>query len=97
MEIFVGLIVVLAVAAFLGRGSQTSTVRTAALPTPAPSAIVRDRADDAFITGYVIGRHTRAGETGRTDHPPAEPLDDDCDPAACALSWYDDAEDWDDA
>lgn len=82
MEILVGLIVVLAVAAFLGRDSRSATTRTAVLPVspavPRPT-VVQDRADDAFIMSYLIARHTADGGTSSTDRHRADAAYDECE------------------
>ena len=62
MEILIAVVVVLAIAAFLGRGQSSAPARhLAAQPpvSPAPGLVgpTRETPDDAFVLGYVIGRH----------------------------------------
>lgn len=92
MEILVGLIVVLAVAAFFGRGSGAAphVADASVAPRLVQPETARERADDAFITGYLIGRHAETASRTDTASPWSE--DDSAD-----AGWRDDcADDWDD-
>ena len=93
MEIVVGLIVVLAVAAFLGRDTRPAMrpVDVPALP-PAPRTVLpQDRADVAFVLGYLAGRHSAEApeEQWNTRHQPDGDYEE--------LIAYDDCDNWEDA
>ena len=92
MEILIGVLAALVVAAFLGRNSSGAGVqpRPPAHPAgPAAGAGAREAADDAFVMGYVIGRHAEGNSRDPAGQPPID--------AACGeLDSYDCGDDWDD-
>ena len=96
MEIVLGVIVVLAVLAFLGRETRPPTRAQAVLlaPMPHPPPVAQERADDAFVMGYALGRHAADGSSTGTGGPRFDPAPDDCDQDELDMAMYDGA--WDD-
>ena len=95
MEILIAVVVVLTVAAFLGRGQGSAPATHLAaqppLSAPGPVGPARETPDDAFVLGYVIGRHVEDRRNADVAERPAENSCDDWDSAMC-----DDAcDDWD--